>query len=150
LVAPIVADLQSHKPLDVSVRIGELPQTQGDVSLITQLYVNLLSNAFKFTGQRQDASIEISSIRRANEVVYYVRDNGIGFDASKADRLFDAFQRLHSSEQYEGSGVGLSIVHRIVQRHGGRIWAEAALGQGATFYFTLDDESRADPGPDSK
>jgi signal transduction histidine kinase len=133
-----VADLRrAHPQRDLSVQIGELPATVGDASLLTQLYVNLLSNAFKFTRPRQHAVIEVGSTVDADERVYFVRDNGVGFDPAKGERLFDAFERLHAHEGFEGSGVGLSIVQRIVQRHGGRIWAEATPDKGACFFFTL-------------
>ncbi|HEV8312968.1 MAG TPA: ATP-binding protein, partial [Burkholderiaceae bacterium] len=108
-----------------------------DASLLRQLFVNLLSNAYKFTVHAKPARIEVSSELQSAEWVYLVRDNGAGFDMARAGRLFGAFERLHSAEEFEGNGVGLSIVQRIVQRHGGRIWAQAAPGRGASFFFTL-------------
>jgi signal transduction histidine kinase len=137
LVEAVVADLRTGRSQQVEVWIGELPSAVGDPSLLTQVYVNLLSNAFKFTRTSEQPIVEVGSLLQADEPVYFVRDNGVGFDPSKAERLFDAFERLHSNEEFEGSGVGLSIVQRIVQRHGGRIWAEAAAGRGACFFFTL-------------
>lgn len=138
LVEAIVAELRHANPQrHVSVQVGELPSALGDASLLTQLYVNLLSNAFKFTRTRGHAVVEVGSTRQSDELVYFVRDNGVGFDLSKAERMFDAFERLHVHDSFEGSGVGLSIVQRIVQRHGGRIWAEAAPEKGACFFFTL-------------
>jgi two-component system sensor histidine kinase/response regulator len=122
---------------NVEIRLDELPDCQGDRSLLRQVVVNLLSNAFKFTRQRENAIVEISGRIENGERIYYVRDNGAGFDMQFARRLFGVFQRLHSADEYEGTGVGLSIVQRIVVRHGGRIWAEAEINQGATFYFTL-------------
>jgi signal transduction histidine kinase len=143
LVQGVVADVrQQHANHAVSLQVGELPQIQADASLLRQVFVNLLSNAFKFTRNTSPASIGIGCQLRAEGRVFFVRDNGTGFDMAHADRLFGAFQRLHRPEEFEGSGVGLSIVERIVRRHGGRIWAESAPGQGATFYFTLD-EARA-------
>jgi light-regulated signal transduction histidine kinase (bacteriophytochrome) len=99
----------------------------------------VLSNAFKFTRGKERPTIDVSCRQQAGEKVYSVRDNGVGFDMEDAPQLFGAFQRFHSAEQFEGTGIGLSIVHRIVQRHGGRIWAEAAVDKGTTIYFGLPD-----------
>ena len=138
LVRAVIAELRHEQPHHrVTLRIGELPETIADASLLKQLFVNLLSNAFKFTRQTEQATVEIGCELRDGERVFYVRDNGSGFDMARAARLFDAFQRFHRADQYEGSGIGLSIVQRIVQRHGGRIWAQASPGQGASFFFTL-------------
>ena len=122
---------------DVALQIGELPEAKADAPLLRQLFVNLLSNAFKFTRHTQQAVIEVGSEAQGQEQVFFVRYNGPGFDMTRAHRLFDAFQRFHRTDEFEGSGVGLSIVQRIVQRHGGHIWAEAAPGRGASFFFTL-------------
>jgi signal transduction histidine kinase len=134
----VLDELQTeHAGRKVEIRLGELPDCRGDRSLLRQVVVNLLSNAFKFTRQRENALVEIGGRLQDQERVYFVRDNGAGFEMQFARRLFGVFQRLHRAEEYEGTGVGLSIVQRIIVRHGGRIWAEAALDQGATFYFTL-------------
>ncbi len=147
LAREIVDDLQrENADRKVTVHMGELPDCMGDEGLVRQVAVNLLSNAFKFTRQRPDALVEIDGRLCGQEVVYFVRDNGAGFDMQHAKRLFGVFQRLHSSEQFEGTGVGLSIVQRIVMRHGGRIWAEAAINQGASFYFAIP-VSPAAPAP---
>lgn len=146
LVAGIVAELRAEEPQrELTFTLGELPAAHADASLLKQAYVNLLSNAVKFTRGTPRATIEVGSETRGDERVYFVRDNGPGFDAENAPRLFDAFQRFHSAAQFEGNGIGLSIVQRIVHRHGGRIWAESAPGRGASFYFTIGT-SAAVPG----
>ncbi len=121
----------------VTIRIGELPVCESDPILLEQVFVNLLSNAVKYTRPREVATIDVAAEVKAGETVYSVRDNGVGFDMQYADRLFRVFQRLHRADEYEGTGVGLATVQRIVERHGGRVWAEAEPDKGATFYFTL-------------
>jgi hypothetical protein len=141
VVRSVLDDLRSEQSARaVEVHIGELPQTVGDPELLRQVLVNLLSNAYKFTRCREHAVIEIGAhVEKDGTPTYFVRDNGAGFDMAYASRLFGVFQRLHRATDYEGTGVGLSIVQRIVERHQGRIWAEAAVEQGATFHFTLGD-----------
>jgi len=117
--------------------VGPLPRVSGDPVLLRELLDNLIGNAIKFTRPAASARIEVGTEERDGRDVFYVRDNGVGFDTAHAERLFRVFQRLHSSDQFEGTGIGLSIVKRIVEKHGGRVWAESALGAGATFYFTL-------------
>jgi len=147
----VVRELQAADPQrDVDVRIDPLPDCQGDPGLIEQVVANLLSNAFKFTKDRSDARVELGSYRvkadapndknAPDEQVYFVRDNGAGFNMQYADKLFGVFQRLHSQDQFPGTGVGLSIAKRILERHGGRIWADSAPGQGATFLFVVGRE----------
>jgi signal transduction histidine kinase len=122
----------------VEVAIDNMPACNADPILLKQVWSNLLSNAIKFTRSRETAHIEIGCAPcDGQERVYYVRDNGVGFDMAQADRLFGVFQRLHSEDEYEGTGIGLTIVERIVKRHGGRIWAESEEDKGATFHFTL-------------
>jgi len=123
---------------DVEVRVGELPPCQGDPALLQQVYVNLLANALKFTRTRSPAVIEVGATVRDDRPVYFVKDNGVGFDMRFADKLFGVFQRMHRAEDYEGTGVGLAIVQRVVHRHGGRVWAEAEPDVGATFFFTVE------------
>jgi two-component system sensor histidine kinase/response regulator len=136
----VVAELQAREDRQVDARVRELPDCNGDASLLEQVFTNLLSNAFKFSRARESAIVEVGSMTSSSSKgvpIFYVRDNGAGFDMKYADKLFGVFQRLHSATEFEGTGVGLSIVQRIVQRHGGRIWAESAPGEGATFFFTL-------------
>jgi len=121
------------------LRLGALGDCIGDPGLLKQVFANLLSNAFKFSRGTATPIVEVSCRREAGQRIYSVRDNGAGFDMRNAAQLFGAFQRLHSAEQFEGTGVGLSIVHRIVERHGGRVWAEAEPGKGATFSFSLPE-----------
>jgi PAS domain S-box-containing protein len=125
----------------VEVRIGDLPASSGDPVLLKQVWMNLLSNALKYTGKREKAALEIGCMKTDEADTFFVRDNGTGFDMRYANKLFGVFQRLHRVEDYEGTGVGLAIVQRIVHRHGGRVWADAAVDRGATFYFTLEKEN---------
>lgn len=137
MVNGIVQELRNEAgDREIETRIGELPAITGDPSLMRQVFVNLLSNAFKFT-RKTNAVIEIGCDTSDAENVFFVRDNGAGFDMAYASRLFGVFQRLHTQDQFEGTGVGLSIVQRIVQRHGGRIWAQSEVGKGAAFYVAL-------------
>ena len=125
----------------VEMIVGDLPKCLADRRLVKQVWVNLLSNAWKYSQPRPEARIEIGwneDEQQPGNVVYWIRDNGVGFDQQYAGKLFGVFQRLHRAEDFEGTGVGLALVHRIVQRHGGRVWAEGRLDEGATFYFTLE------------
>ena len=122
---------------EVELVVGDLPAASADPGLLRQVFDNLLGNALKFTSPRAAARIEVGSERCDGETAYFVRDNGVGFDAQSADRLFAVFERMHRAEEFEGTGIGLSIVKRIVEKHGGRIWADSEPGKGATFYFTL-------------
>jgi hypothetical protein len=122
---------------DVTVEIGELPDCIGDGSLLEQVLTNLLSNACKFTRGRPQPRVQVSATTEGSNNIYVVRDNGVGFDTTYAHKLFGVFQRLHSASEFEGTGIGLSIVKRIVERHDGRAWAESAQGEGAAFYFSL-------------
>jgi len=126
----------------VELKMGELLPAFADRALIRQVMINLLSNALKFTKPKREGQIEIGSKREGEWIEYYVKDNGVGFDMKFAKKLFDVFQRAHKAEDFEGTGIGLSIVDRIITRHGGRIWAEGKVGEGAAFYFTLPANPR--------
>ncbi len=132
------AELSRSNPgRQIDFAIGELPACDADAMLLRRVFDNLLSNALKFTGKCDPAVIRVGCTNENGEQIYFVQDNGVGFDMNYAGRLFQIFQRLHSASEFDGTGMGLAIVHRIVQRHGGRIWARAEVGRGATFYFTL-------------
>jgi PAS domain S-box-containing protein len=138
VVNACLTDLQGMKEnRQVTVNVGNLPDCEADASLLRQVWFNLLENAFKYTRNSDPAVITIGSRREAGGDSYFVEDNGAGFDMKYADKLFGVFQRLHRAEDYEGTGVGLALVHRIIQRHGGRVWTEAELNRGATFHFSL-------------
>lgn len=155
LVRQVLADLQGTQAgRQVELAVHDLPPAQADALLIKQVWVNLLSNALKFTRKRDLARIEVGSLQgplkddtstpdsgnghNAPPTVYYVRDNGAGFDMGHAERLFRAFQRLHHADEFEGNGLGLAIVERVIRRHGGTVWAQSQPDQGATFFFTLE------------
>lgn len=135
----VVAELEAERAeRTVEISIGALPPANADPTLVRRVLFNLLSNALKYTRQREVAKIEVGSYQRDGRTVYVVRDNGVGFDMRYASKLFEVFQRLHSAEEYEGTGLGLALVARITARHGGRIWAEGKPDEGAAFYFTLN------------
>ena len=122
---------------EVEITIGDLPEVQADRALLRQVFQNLMSNALKYSRDESPARVSVIAEHNGDEAVFTVRDNGVGFDMRYASKLFEVFQRLHRAEDYEGTGVGLAIVARIVSRHGGRIWAESSPGEGAAFHFTL-------------
>ena len=121
----------------IDLTVAPLPPCYGEPALLNQVFVNLISNAIKFSADAAKPAITIGAKTTDGETVYFVRDNGAGFDERYAEKLFGVFQRLHRNDEFEGTGVGLAIVHRIISRHGGRIWAEGKINGGATFYFTL-------------
>lgn len=138
LVQAVAEDLRSGAaPHPADIVVGPLPPACGDGALLRQVWTNLVGNALKFSRTRPRPRVEVGSLDGTGETVFFVRDNGVGFDMEYAGKLFGVFQRLHRAEEFEGTGVGLAIVQRIVHRHGGRVWAEAEPDRGATFYFTL-------------
>lgn len=144
LAREIIEELRvQYENRDAAFTVGSLPTCLADPVLIRQVLVNLLSNAIKYTGKCEHAEIAVGSELVGDETAIWVRDNGVGFDMRYADKLFKVFQRLHREEEFEGAGVGLAIVQRIVSRHGGRVWADAQKGKGATFYFTLGKQACA-------
>lgn len=116
---------------------GALADVNADVSTIRQVWINLISNAVKYSGNQEKPRIDIGYNRQQDRYVFYVKDNGVGFDNRYRDKLFRVFQRLHSAEEFEGTGVGLALVEKIISRHGGSVWAEGEVGKGASFYFSL-------------
>jgi len=135
LVAEVVAETRGESR--AAVAVATLPDADADRAMLKQVWLNLIGNAFKYSAKRPDARVEIGAREEAGEVVYWVRDNGVGFDMRYAAKLYGVFQRLHRAEEFPGTGVGLAIVQRVITRHGGRVWAESKLGEGACFYFSL-------------
>jgi light-regulated signal transduction histidine kinase (bacteriophytochrome) len=134
----IAAELRAHEPhRDVTFEITPGVVAEGDPHLLRIVLENLFGNAWKYTCRRAGGRVEFGSARHDGRVAYFVRDNGAGFDMAYADKLFGAFQRLHSEAEFQGTGIGLATVQRIIHRHGGKVWAESEVGRGATFYFTV-------------
>jgi signal transduction histidine kinase len=138
LVDEIYKELRKSSPdRNIEFILGKIPDAKADIDMMRVVWTNLLSNAIKFTGKTEKAKIEVGSKIDGADITYYVKDNGAGFDMQYINKLFGVFQRLHSTEEFEGTGVGLANVKRVVERHGGKAWAEAKVGGGAIFYFTL-------------
>ena len=134
----VVDELASnYPPSKIKFQKQNLPSVFGDPTMIRQVMVNLIDNAVKYSSRHPQPVVEIGCHLKNGECVYYVKDNGAGFDMKYADKLFGVFQRLHTAEDFAGTGVGLAIVQRIIKRHHGRIWSEAKVNEGATFFFTL-------------
>ena len=138
LTEGVILELEGeYKDRDIEINVQEMPNCNGDSVMIKQVLMNLVSNAIKYTGNKEKAKIEVGSKQIDNETVYYVKDNGVGFDMKYSDKLFGLFQRLHSKKEFEGTGVGLAIVQTLVNKHRGKIWADAKVNVGAIFYFSL-------------
>ena len=140
LARSVAGELLPEYP-QADVRVAELPRVRGDASMLRQVWANLIGNALKFSSKTESPHIDVGTADSQGDAIFFVRDNGAGFDMTHADKLFNVFQRMHSEKDFPGTGAGLAIVKRIVERHGGRIWAEARPNCGATFYFTLGGDS---------
>lgn len=142
MVQSVVQEIKNGvSAVSIVTEVDDLPKIKGDSSMLQQVWVNLVSNAVKYSLKKESIKIKIGSYKEDGEHVFFVQDNGVGFDMKYSSKLFGVFQRLHSIEEFEGTGVGLAIVQRVVSRHGGRVWAEAKLNEGATFYFTIPEKS---------
>jgi signal transduction histidine kinase/ligand-binding sensor domain-containing protein len=139
LVKTLLAEISISTPHRATIDVKPLPPAYVDDKLIAQVWINLISNAIKYSAKKEHPSIEIGSLQEQHQTIFYVKDNGVGFDMKYVDKLFGVFQRLHRPEDFAGTGVGLALVQRIVNRHGGKIWAEAKVNEGATFYFSMPD-----------
>ena len=135
LVNNVITEIKKNSTAEVV--INSVLSAHADSALINQVWINLISNALKYSGKKENPRVEIGSYQDAQEIIFYVRDNGAGFDMAYAGKLFGVFQRLHKSEEFEGTGIGLAIVQRVITRHGGRVWANGKVNEGATFYFSL-------------
>ena len=129
--------LQVEKRKDCEIIVHPLPESKGDANMLKQVWMNLVGNAMKYSSKKTSAKIEIGAIENEKNVVYFIKDNGTGFDMKYANKLFGVFQRLHRQDEFEGTGLGLALAKRIITKHGGEIWAEASLNEGASFYFSL-------------
>jgi two-component system sensor histidine kinase/response regulator len=137
LVNSVLEEINKLIPNSAEIKVGTLYTAFGDRALVNQVMFNFVSNAVKYSSKRKNPVIEIKSQEGEREVIYSITDNGTGFDMLYANKLFGVFQRLHTTEEFEGTGVGLAIVKRIISKHGGRVWAEGEIEKGATFYFSL-------------
>src|SRR5258706_11310086 len=150
LARSITAEIKQREPKrKVHLNFTEELTTRGDKRLLRIVLNNLLGNAWKFTSKRADGQITFGREQKNGETTYFIRDNGAGFDMAYVGKLFSAFQRLHTAGEFEGTGIGLATVQRIVYRHGGRVWAEGAVNKGATFYFTLPNSKETGDEPQS-
>lgn len=139
LVDRVLKELSVEKDIpNPDIQVKKLPKMQGDPDLLKQVYVNLISNAIKYSSKKENPVVEIGAKEEGKETIYYVQDNGAGFNMEYEEKLFGVFQRLHGAREFEGIGIGLAIVKRIINSHGGRVWAEGKLNEGATFYFTVN------------
>ena len=138
IVRVVLEEISAYKPMEhFRLKVDDLPAIEGDGNMIKQVWVNFISNAVKYSQKNENPAIHIGAIQENGTVTFYVKDNGAGFDMKNYDKLFGVFQRLHSSKEFEGTGVGLAIVKRIVERHGGKVWAESVPDEGSTFYFSV-------------
>jgi light-regulated signal transduction histidine kinase (bacteriophytochrome) len=138
LLNEVIEELGSDKSENIpTFNIGLIPPAKGDRSLIKQVWINLISNAIKYSKYKEKTTIEIEAHQKKNLMIYHIKDQGAGFDMAYYDKLFGVFQRLHSQEEFEGTGIGLAIVQKVISRHNGTVWAESILNKGTSFYFSL-------------
>jgi light-regulated signal transduction histidine kinase (bacteriophytochrome) len=138
IVDSVILELKQGAPdKAINISIKKLENIKGDKNMLKQVFVNMLSNAFKYTGKKEEPIIEIGSHVDGNHCTFYVKDNGAGFDMQYYEKMFGVFQRLHSTDEFEGTGVGLAIIKRIITKHGGKVWAEGKVNDGACFYVSL-------------
>lgn len=137
LINSVVGEVNNSISNRTEIKVHKLKNIKGDYTLLHQVWFNLLANAIKFSSKKNSPTVEISSEDSKNEVIYSIKDNGAGFDMNYINKLFQVFQRLHSQEEFSGTGVGLAIVARIINKHGGKIWAEGIPGEGAIFKFSI-------------
>lgn len=142
LVDTVLAELNKSKQHTAKITVGKLHEISADYTLIFQVVLNLISNALKYSSKKENAEVEISSEEKEGETIFSIKDNGAGFDMEKAHKLFGAFQRLHNQTDFEGTGIGLNLVHRIILKHGGKIWAEGKVNEGAVFKFSLKNSEQ--------
>jgi two-component system, sensor histidine kinase and response regulator len=135
VIDELAAATNTQRPIEFKVH--SLTNTNGDKSMLKQVWTNLISNAIKYSSKKEKAVVQVDSWKENGNIIYSVKDNGAGFDMKYYDKLFGVFQRLHKAEQFDGTGVGLAIVDRIVSKHAGKVWAEAKPDEGATFFFSL-------------
>ena len=138
LTKAAVEELNQTFPNHAKIDIADLPVVQGDYGLLYQAMINLMSNAIKYSSKKDKPVIQVFTEQKDGKTIFTIKDNGVGFDMRFAEKLFGVFQRLHSEEEFEGSGIGLAIVHRIITKHGGEVWGEGKVNEGATFHFTLN------------
>ena len=136
LVNDVIEEFDSNKN-NIEWIVGSLPVIKADANTLKQVWINLVSNAVKYSGNVSHPRIEIGSIQKNESIAFFIKDNGVGFDEKYKTKLFKVFQRLHTNDQFEGTGIGLAIVDKIISKHGGEVWVEAAPDKGATFYFSL-------------
>jgi PAS domain S-box-containing protein len=141
LVRSVLEEFDQTQTEKVEIKVGDLLPANCDTNLLRQVWINLISNAIKYSGKRQKPEIEISSYKESKEIIYYIKDNGVGFDMKYAGQLYGVFQRLHKATEFEGTGVGLALVKRIIVKHGGRVWAQSEVNKGASFFFSLPENS---------
>ena len=138
MVKEVIEEISLTMPVaDAQIVIHDLPSAYCDVNMLKQVWTNLISNAIKYSQKKPDPKVEIGAVEDSGELVYFVKDNGAGFNMAHYNKLFSIFQRLHSENEFNGTGIGLAVVKRIIERHDGKIWAESEPGKGSDFYFTL-------------